>query len=111
MEVALALAIQILLAQIGVPALQDRFEQAKLIFLAQRRHNLSILLLIRGRVWITENKSRFFATLFGERRGMKTDHEQGRGVIERYREFLPISDSTPVVSLAERDTPMVSSPG
>jgi len=67
------------------------------------------LLLIRGRVWITENKSRFFATLFGERRGMKTDHEQGRGVIERFREFLPISDSTPVVSLGEGDTPLVYS--
>jgi threonine synthase len=60
-------------------------------------------------VWITENKSRFFATLFGERRRMKTDHEQGRGVIERYREFLPISDSTPVVSLGEGDTPLVYS--
>jgi hypothetical protein len=31
---AFTLAIQILLAQISVPALQDRFEQAKLIFLA-----------------------------------------------------------------------------
>jgi threonine synthase len=67
------------------------------------------LLFIRGRVWITENKSRFFATLFGKRRGMKTDCEQGRGVIERYREFLPISDSTPVVSLGEGDTPLVYS--
>ena len=40
---------------------------------------------------------------------MKTDHEWGRGVIERYREFLPISDSTPVVSLGEGDTPLVYS--
>jgi len=40
---------------------------------------------------------------------MKTDHERGRGVIERYREFLPISDSTPVVSLGEGDTPLVYS--
>jgi len=40
---------------------------------------------------------------------MKTDCEQGRGVIERYREFLPISDSTPVVSLGEGDTPLVYS--
>jgi len=40
---------------------------------------------------------------------MKTDHEQGRGVIERYREFLPISDSTPVVSLGEGETPLVYS--
>jgi threonine synthase len=60
-------------------------------------------------VWITENKSRFFATLFGERRGMKTNQGQGRGVIERYREFLPISDSTPVVSLGEGNTPLVYS--
>jgi threonine synthase len=40
---------------------------------------------------------------------MKTDHDQGGGVIERYREFLPISDSTPVVSLGEGDTPLVYS--
>jgi len=40
---------------------------------------------------------------------MKTDHDQGRGVIERYPEFLPISDSTPVVSLGEGDTPLVYS--
>src|SRR5712692_5741306 len=40
---------------------------------------------------------------------MKTDQEQGRGVIERYREFLPISDSTPVVSLGEGNTPLVYS--
>ena len=40
---------------------------------------------------------------------MKTDHEQSRGVIERYREFLPIFDSTPVVSLGEGDTPLVYS--
>src|SRR5229473_2801085 len=38
---------------------------------------------------------------------MKTDHEQGRGVIERYREFLPVSDSTPIVSLGEGNTPLV----
>ena len=40
---------------------------------------------------------------------MNTDHDQGRGVIERYHEFLPISDSTPVVSLGEGDTPLVYS--
>jgi threonine synthase len=68
-----------------------------------------ILLLICGRLSITENKSRFFATLFGERRGMKIDYDQGRGVIERYREFLPISDSTPVVSLGEGNTPLIYS--
>jgi len=40
---------------------------------------------------------------------MKIDYEQGRGVIERYREFLPISDSTPVVSLGEGNTPLIYS--
>src|ERR1700694_4393567 len=40
---------------------------------------------------------------------MKTEHEQGRGGIERYREFLPISDSTPLISLGEGDTPLVYS--
>src|SRR6266487_4540680 len=35
--------------------------------------------------------------------------EQGRGVIERYREFLPVSDSTPIVSLGEGNTPLVYS--
>jgi threonine synthase len=33
-----------------------------------------------------------------------------RGVIESYREFLPVSDSTPVVSLGEGNTPLVYCP-
>jgi threonine synthase len=33
--------------------------------------------------------------------------EQGRGVIDRYREFLSVSDSTPVISLGEGNTPLV----
>ena len=36
--------------------------------------------------------------------------EQGRGVIDRYREFLPVSYSTPVISLGEGNTPLVYSP-
>src|SRR5881227_3885869 len=36
--------------------------------------------------------------------------EQGGGVIDRYREFLPVSDSTPVISLGEGDTPLIFSP-
>ncbi|HEY6111706.1 MAG TPA: threonine synthase [Chthoniobacterales bacterium] len=36
--------------------------------------------------------------------------QQGRGVIERYREFLPVSESTPIVSLGEGDTPLIYSP-
>ena len=35
---------------------------------------------------------------------------QGRGVIARYREFLPVSDSTPIVSLGEGGTPLIFSP-
>jgi threonine synthase len=35
---------------------------------------------------------------------------RGRGVIERYREFLPVSDSTPIVSLGEGGTPLIFSP-
>ena len=35
--------------------------------------------------------------------------KQGRGVIERYREYLPISDSTPTVSLGEGNSPLVYS--
>ncbi|HMJ07187.1 MAG TPA: threonine synthase [Chthoniobacterales bacterium] len=34
----------------------------------------------------------------------------GRGVIARYREFLPVSDSTPVISLGEGGTPLIFSP-
>ncbi|PYI94146.1 MAG: threonine synthase [Verrucomicrobia bacterium] len=35
---------------------------------------------------------------------------RGRGVIDRYREFLPVSDATPVVSLGEGATPLIFSP-
>src|SRR5438046_447128 len=35
---------------------------------------------------------------------------QGRGVIERYRDFLPVTESTPIVSLGEGDTPLIHSP-
>jgi threonine synthase len=33
--------------------------------------------------------------------------KQGRGVIARYRDFLPINDKTPVISLGEGDTPLI----
>jgi threonine synthase len=36
--------------------------------------------------------------------------KQSRGVIERYREYLPVSDATPIVSLGEGDTPLIYSP-
>ena len=39
----------------------------------------------------------------------KSEPKQGRGVIDRYREFLPVSDSTPIVSLGEGGTPLIYS--
>lgn len=33
-----------------------------------------------------------------------------RGVIEEFRDFLPVSDATPVVTLLEGDTPLVDAP-
>src|SRR5436190_1627973 len=35
--------------------------------------------------------------------------ERGRGVIEHYREYLPVSESTPIISLGEGDTPLIYS--
>src|SRR6266699_891793 len=35
--------------------------------------------------------------------------QRSRGVIDRYREFLPVSASTPIVSLSEGNTPLVYS--
>ena len=32
------------------------------------------------------------------------------GVIERYREYLPVTEATPVVSLSEGSTPLIYSP-
>jgi threonine synthase len=34
---------------------------------------------------------------------------QGRGVIEHYREFLPVTQSTPIISLGEGNTPLIFS--
>src|SRR4051812_39285416 len=34
----------------------------------------------------------------------------GRGVIHRYRDYLPVSDATPVISLGEGSTPLIKSP-
>lgn len=35
---------------------------------------------------------------------------RGRGVITRYRPFLPVSESTPIISLGEGGTPLIFSP-
>jgi threonine synthase len=36
--------------------------------------------------------------------------EPGRGVIARYRQYLPVSESTPIISLGEGDTPLMYCP-
>src|SRR6266702_5462719 len=36
--------------------------------------------------------------------------ERGRGVIARYRDFLPVNDKTPIISLCEGDTPLIYCP-
>ena len=33
-----------------------------------------------------------------------------RGLISRYREYLPVTDATPVISLNEGSTPLIHSP-
>src|SRR5574338_400399 len=38
-----------------------------------------------------------------------TKSHQSRGVIEHYREFLPISPATPIISLGEGNTPLIYS--
>src|SRR6266480_996448 len=38
-----------------------------------------------------------------------TKLQRGGGVIERYREFLPVSPATPIISLGEGNTPLISS--
>src|SRR5436305_11565616 len=40
----------------------------------------------------------------------RTTSKFGRGVIEHYREYLPVAESMPVVSLGEGDTPLVFCP-
>src|SRR2546423_7983723 len=38
------------------------------------------------------------------------DRRESGGVIERYRKYLPVSDSTPIISLGEGNTPLIYSP-
>src|SRR5450631_3318028 len=40
---------------------------------------------------------------------MSTSLKQSRGVIARYRAFLPVSESTPIISLGEGNTPLLYS--
>jgi threonine synthase len=39
-----------------------------------------------------------------------TKSQRSGGVIERYREFLPVSSATPIISLGEGNTPLIYSP-
>jgi threonine synthase len=39
-----------------------------------------------------------------------TKSQRSRGVIECYREFLPVSPATPIISLGEGNTPLIHSP-
>jgi threonine synthase len=39
-----------------------------------------------------------------------TKSQQSKGVIEHYREFLPVSPATPIISLGEGNTPLIYSP-
>ncbi len=41
---------------------------------------------------------------------MPVDNKRSGGVIARYRQYLPITDATPVVSLGEGSTPLIHSP-
>src|SRR5437764_13980282 len=41
---------------------------------------------------------------------LQSPPHRGRGVIARYRKFLPVSESTPIVSLGEGGTPLIFSP-
>jgi len=36
--------------------------------------------------------------------------QQARGIIDRYRAFLPVSDATPIIALGEGNTPLIHSP-
>jgi len=41
---------------------------------------------------------------------MATSFQNDRGVIARYRQYLPVTDATPVISLNEGSTPLIHSP-
>ncbi len=42
---------------------------------------------------------------------MRSGHAmEGSGVIRRYRDFLPITDTTPIISLSEGSTPLIEAP-
>src|SRR3990172_5748464 len=44
----------------------------------------------------------------GSRVPMSNNISRGMALIDRYRSFLPVSDNTPVISLAEGSTPLLA---
>jgi threonine synthase len=111
-EVTFALAIEILLAQIAVPALEKRRKKSQFLVFAQLGHKQVIR---RGNRLLREDRQHRIATDFraaSPRTGATVapvTSTRGNGVIERYRAFLPVSETTPVVSLGEGGTPLIFS--
>jgi threonine synthase len=107
---AFALTIQILLAQISMPALKHDREESKLVVFGQSGHEREKD--VAAFVSNAEPKNRRLAHAPLQRHywDVRDQSEQGRGVIGRYRKFLPVTDTTPVVSLGEGNTPLVFSP-
>src|SRR5438128_2960001 len=63
---------------------------------------------------LNENEHVLFATHFGKLRCRRMQNESkkswGRGVIDRYRTHLPVSEATAIVTLGEGSTPLVFAP-
>src|SRR5438874_393262 len=61
-----------------------------------------------------ENEHVLFAMHFGKLRCRRMQNEskksRGGGVISRYRSYLPVSETTPIVTLGEGSTPLVFAP-
>jgi len=48
--------------------------------------------------------------MFKERLSTRKDRPLYAGVIERYRDYLPVTQATPVITLNEGDTPLIAAP-
>jgi threonine synthase len=63
---------------------------------------------------LNENEHVLFATHFGKLRCRRMQNESkksgGGGVISRYRIYLPVTETTPIVTLGEGSTPLVFAP-
>jgi len=105
MEMTFALPIQILFAQIAMATLEQNRQQPQFLFFRQGQH--------KGER-INENERVRFAMLFGTFTAFfmpdTVEKSRGGGVIAHYREYLPVTDATPIVSLGEGATPLVEAP-